>query len=164
MSLEAAILEHAAAVRELAAALTGRVQPYDAAAATAAAAAAQNAGTVKPIAGKATGKASAKIAEPEAKTAEPEPEAEAPAEDTGTAPDVSVDVAAAKVTALVGAGHRPAVVALLAKYDAKNPDPHRHHELCTCDACDDEPEDDPSTHDAGSCPCAHCYTARQEAT
>ena len=117
MSLEAAILEHAAAVRELAAALTGRVQPYDAAAATAAAA--QNAGTVKPIAGKATGKASAKTAEPEAKTAEPEPEAEAPAEDTGTAPDVSVDVAAAKVTALVGAGHRPAVVTLLAKYDAK---------------------------------------------
>lgn len=50
------------------------------------------------------------------------------------------------------------------EYDAKNPDPHRHHELCTCDACDDEPEDDPSTHDAGSCPCAHCYTARQEAT
>lgn len=111
MSLEAAILEHAAAVRELAAALTGRAQPD--------AAPAQNAGTVKPIAGKATGKASAKIAEPEAKTAEPEPEAEAPAEDTGTAPDVSVDVAAAKVTALVGAGHRPAVVALLAKYDAK---------------------------------------------
>lgn len=124
MSLEAAILEHAAAVRELAAALTGRVQPYDAAAATAAAA--QNAGTVKPIAGKATGKASAKIAEPEAKTAEPEaktaepePGAEAPAEDAGTTPEVSVDTAAAKVTALVGAGHRPAVVTLLAKYDAK---------------------------------------------
>lgn len=110
MSLEAAILEHAAAVRELAAALTGRAQPD--------AAPAQNAGTVKPLAGKATGKASAKIAEPEAKAAEPEAEA-APAEDTGTAPDVSVDTAAARVTALVGAGHRPAVVALLAKYDAK---------------------------------------------
>lgn len=116
MSLEAAILEHAAAVRELAAALHYSAQPNtiiipkpDT----------PNTGTAKPIAGKATGKASAKTTEPETKAAEPEPEAEAPAEDTGTAPDVSVDVAAAKVTALVGAGHRPAVVALLAKYDAK---------------------------------------------
>ncbi len=116
MSLEAAILEHAAAVRELAAALTGRAQ-------TAPPDAAPNTGTAKPIAGKATGKASAKTTEPETKAAEPEAQAEPETPDEGeagvAAPDVSVDEAAAKVTALVGAGHRPAVVALLAKYDAK---------------------------------------------
>ena len=119
MSLEAAILEHAAAVRELAAALHYSAQPNtiiipkpDT----------PNTGTAKPIAGKATGKASAKTTEPETKAAEPEAQAEpeAPAaEDEAAATDVSVDEAAAKVTALVGAGHRPAVVALLAKYDAK---------------------------------------------
>jgi hypothetical protein len=117
MSLEAAILEHAAAVRELAAALTGRAQtaPSDTLPPP------LTTGTAKPIAGKATGKASAKTTMP-AEAAEPEAQAEPEtpaAEDEAAAPDVSVDEAAAKVTALVGAGHRPAVVALLAKYDAK---------------------------------------------